>query len=229
MRSNLEKRKKQNRRVVCTKSPIPWVNQAPSGWVSLPLHHSFQSPACCPLSQALCTRCCVLLEYSTQGSWQPYPCSSLRSQLHCSLSGRLSLTHRPMLLSSESLLFPFIVLHPMWNYMSTCLHGFLLSWLDCKLLKSRDHVCSDSPLQSHYPAQGLTHVQMSGNNGEEEKRIWESLENKGSAIICNHDLLVLFPVSIPHLLPMVYEEFAKQWCKSMLMQTFMFASCIQRT
>lgn len=108
--------------------------------------------------------------------------------------------------SQSTLLSPFVVRHPIWNYMSTCLHVFLLSSLDCKLLKSKDHVCLNSPLQPHCPAQGLTQVQMSRNSAAAVKRILESLENKGVTITCHPDTVSLFPMSTIHLLPMMCRE-----------------------
>lgn len=83
--------------------------------------------------------------------------------------------------SSESLcqsilLFPFIVHPHNLKLQFTCLHVFLLSWLDCKLLKSKDHVCLDSPLQPHCSAQGLTHILMCRDNNEGVKCFWKVLD-----------------------------------------------------
>lgn len=74
--------------------------------------------------------------------------------------------------------FLSIVHDTIWNFTSTCLHVFLLSWLDCKHLKSKEHVCLNSLLQPHCPAQGLTHVQMCRNNVKGVKSILENLEDK---------------------------------------------------
>lgn len=166
-----KKTKKRNRPVVCTKSLIPWVNRGPSGSVYLshltppssllfvlllspwlPYRNPKRSSS--PPSQALCTCCCSL-----PGVFYPWLLAGLPMLLP-GVSASL-FPSRPKQVSCESLcqsipLFLFVVCHTVWNYVS--IFCIFFSWIDCKLLKSKDYVRSNSPLQPYCPEQGLTHI-----------------------------------------------------------------------
>lgn len=94
---------------------------------------------------------------------------SMGSQIHCSLSGRLSLTPRPEQVSSESSVSfpPFYITQFEVSCLLVCMFFFSPDWTVLLLLKNQDHVCLKSLLQPHCPAQGLIHVQMSRNNVEQ--------------------------------------------------------------
>lgn len=187
--------KNTHRPVVFTKSLIPSVNHAPSGWVYLS-HLITPSSLLLALLLSPWLPCSNFRKPNSAVSgplhklfftaWRILPMAPGRlTHAHPwglsfigSLSGRLCRTPRPKQVSSEShyqsiLLFPFIVHHTIWNVQFICLHVFLLSWLDCKLLKSKDHMCLNSPLQPHCSAQGLTHIQMCRDNNEGVKCFWK--------------------------------------------------------
>lgn len=210
-----------NRPVIYTKTLIPSVTHAPSDWV-------YVYPSLLPVSCLLCSShssfptenqtspalCCLrsfahamvhYLTYSTCSFWQAYPYLSLGSQIHCSLSGRLSLTPRPEQVSSESSVSfpPFYITQFEVSCLLVCMFFFSPDWTVLLLLKNQDHVCLKSLLQPHCPAQGLIHVQMSRNNVEQ---YFGKPRTKGSAIISNHDNVFLFLVRIIRLLLVMHQE-----------------------
>lgn len=171
------KTKKQNRPIVCTKSLIPWVNRGPSAQSTSPTSPRLPVYSCLlfilllspwlpyrnpkrsspPLSQALCTCCCSL-----PGVFYPWLLAGLPMLLPpwvlsflIPFQAKASFLWKSL---SEHSTFPLPCMSHNLKLRVYFLHFFLIFWIDCTLLKSKDYVSSNSPLQPHCPEQGLTHI-----------------------------------------------------------------------